>query len=574
MRKLIVVAVLAPSIAGGILCPKGSYLNATLAKCLLCPAGTFGSSPGLTTSNCSGPCTAGFYCPLGSTSSTPQECGPPTYFCPSGAPVRQVVAPGYYTTASSLARLGLDDSLDLSAYQAAAAQLPCDRGYYCLRGIRYACPPGTFGQTVGLQTSDCSGLCPPGTLTASWRLFKVKEGSYCPLASAMPTPCPPGVFGATSGLNTSACSAPCPLGSFCRSGTIAPEPCPAGLFGNATGLSRKECSLECSATSCVLPLCAAGYYCPLGTLAPIPCGSSSVYCPQGSSMPTAVSAGYYTIVTASLNSIDATLYLPGKRPSSQHERRFTALLSSVRAWYLLPQWLEISLSCWYFWFLRRAGVVCVYCSLPQWLLLARDTTPEGSPTYANNPCLDPSVYCPTGSPTPTVVTDGFWTVLSTDDARLRVSQQICPLGSYCVQGVAHLCPTGTFGNTTGLASSACSGRCNPGSICPRGTISPQGQPCPAGTYTTNGQQCLPCQPGFWCTAGASSPTQRECGDSTVYCPLGAANPLVVQAGYYAANANSPANANADFTTQIQCPIANTALIPQCPSITQGPNSAF
>ncbi|CAK4930274.1 unnamed protein product [Aphanomyces euteiches] len=187
MRKLIVVAVLAPSIAGGILCPKGSYLNATLAKCLLCP---------------------------GSTSSTPQECGPPTYFCPSGAPVRQVVAPGYYTTASSLARLGLDDSLDLSAYQAAAAQLPCDRGYYCLRGIRYACPPGTFGQTVGLQTSDCSGLCPPGTLTASWRLFKAKEGSYCPLASAMPTPCPPGVFGATSGLNTSACSAPCPLGSF------------------------------------------------------------------------------------------------------------------------------------------------------------------------------------------------------------------------------------------------------------------------------------------------------------------------------------------------------------------------
>ncbi|KAG9401129.1 hypothetical protein AC1031_009884 [Aphanomyces cochlioides] len=568
MHKLIVVAIIAPSIAGGILCPKRSYLNATLSKCLLCPAGTFGASPGLTTSNCSGLCTAGFYCPLGSTSSTQQECGPPKYFCPSGTSVRQVVAPGYYTTASSLARMGLDDSLDLSPYQA-AAQFPCDRGYYCIRGIRYACPPGTYGQTVGLETSDCSGLCPPGTFTASCRLFTVKEGSYCPLASAMPTPCPPGVFGATSGLNTSACSAPCPLGYFCRSGTIAPEPCPAGLFGNATGLGRKECSLECSGTSCVLPLCVAGYYCPLGTLALIPCGSSSLYCPQGSSMPTAVSTGYYTIVTASLNSIDATLYLPGKRQqwatkslttrvSQQACEPGTYCLNGLKS--LCPAGTYGS----------SAALASSACTGP---CPSGYYCPEGSPGYANNPCLDPSVYCPTGSSTPTLVTDGFFTVLSSD-ARLRVSQQICPLGSYCVQGVAHLCPMGTFGNTTGLASSACSGRCNPGSICPRGTIPPQGQPCPAGTYTTNGQQCLPCLPGFWCTAGASSPTQRECGDSTVYCPLGSANPLVVQAGYYAANANSPANANADFTTQIQCPIANTALIPQCPSITQGPNSAF
>lgn len=37
-----------------------------------------------------------------------------------------------------------------------------DYRYFCLAGIKYACPPGTFGWSSGLSTPQCSGPCAPG----------------------------------------------------------------------------------------------------------------------------------------------------------------------------------------------------------------------------------------------------------------------------------------------------------------------------------------------------------------------------------------------------------------------------
>lgn len=45
----------------------------------------------------------------------------------------------------------------------------CNPGTYCLNGIVYDCPAGTYGDSYGLYSSKCSGLC--------------RRGYYCPSGS-------------------------------------------------------------------------------------------------------------------------------------------------------------------------------------------------------------------------------------------------------------------------------------------------------------------------------------------------------------------------------------------------------
>ncbi|GMF12012.1 unnamed protein product [Phytophthora lilii] len=81
-------------------------------------------------------------------------------------------------------------------------------------------------------------------------------------------------------------------------GTITSLPCPAGTYGATPGLASSACSSTCSSVNggliCLPAPCPAGFYCPLASTEPIECGSVSVFCPEGSSMPTAATAGYYT----------------------------------------------------------------------------------------------------------------------------------------------------------------------------------------------------------------------------------------------------------------------------------------
>ena len=65
------------------ICPAGSYcVNGVKTEC---PAGSYGSNEGLTSSECSGLCEAGYYCPAGSTSSTANDCGSVDKYCPAGS---------------------------------------------------------------------------------------------------------------------------------------------------------------------------------------------------------------------------------------------------------------------------------------------------------------------------------------------------------------------------------------------------------------------------------------------------------------------------------------------------------
>lgn len=70
-----------------------------------CPGGTFGSSEGLSTANCSGLCLGGYYCPPGSISPTEYPCTHmqpsdkhASYYCPEGSHVPIPTRLGFYVT--------------------------------------------------------------------------------------------------------------------------------------------------------------------------------------------------------------------------------------------------------------------------------------------------------------------------------------------------------------------------------------------------------------------------------------------------------------------------------------------
>ena len=88
-------------------CPKGYYCNRGARH--KCPAGRYGSETGLASSDCSGPCKAGYFCPEGSTSATHSLCGadktkPRTYFCPAGSSEAILLGDDYYMGAEASRR--------------------------------------------------------------------------------------------------------------------------------------------------------------------------------------------------------------------------------------------------------------------------------------------------------------------------------------------------------------------------------------------------------------------------------------------------------------------------------------
>ena len=65
-------------------CEEGRYCVGGVAS--FCPAGRYGNTTGADSADCSGQCTAGYYCPLGSTLPTQTTCGDATVYCPQVCP--------------------------------------------------------------------------------------------------------------------------------------------------------------------------------------------------------------------------------------------------------------------------------------------------------------------------------------------------------------------------------------------------------------------------------------------------------------------------------------------------------
>ena len=77
-------------------CPIGKYCPIASTIPTACPAGRYGGKYGLYNDTCSGNCTGGYYCPLGSVTAQQEHCGNPKYYCPIGTPLRRLVDKGYH----------------------------------------------------------------------------------------------------------------------------------------------------------------------------------------------------------------------------------------------------------------------------------------------------------------------------------------------------------------------------------------------------------------------------------------------------------------------------------------------
>lgn len=88
-------------------------------------------------------------------------------------------------------------------------------------------------------------------------------------------------------------------------------------------------------------------------------------------------------------------------------------------------------------------------------------SPSPRPATSPIPCGNSTVYCPAGSSRPTAVSPGNYTLGGASESG-RTAEEVCPKGRYCHQGVAVLCPPGTFGEQEGLDNAECSGPCPAG----------------------------------------------------------------------------------------------------------------
>ena len=130
----------------------------------------------------------------------------------------------------------------------------------------------------------------------------------------------------------------------------------------------------------------------------------------------------------------------------------------------------------------------------------------------------------------------------------------CPLGHYCTKGTVkeEPCQPGTFSPSKGLSSclpcpsgytcpntTMVSGQpCSTGHYCPPGQRMPKGMQCPEGTYLPREyarfrNECLPCQPGFYCETPGLSNSTGPCAAGYI-CQGGdkMPTPTACPAGYY------------------------------------------
>jgi hypothetical protein len=142
-----------------MLCQPGRYSTGAARECSPCPAGTYGSSAGLTSAQCDGPCSPGHACPSGSTAATTVQCGVGQYSS-GGVGECSLCPPGSYGSVSGLTS------------QACSG----------------ACPAGRFGSQPGLVTAACSGACDVGFECPgeAWRRLRLCIGFPC--VGAVPKP--------------------------------------------------------------------------------------------------------------------------------------------------------------------------------------------------------------------------------------------------------------------------------------------------------------------------------------------------------------------------------------------------
>ena len=448
-----------------------------------CAAGRFGGSPELQTSDCSGLCSAGYYCGPASNSSTQEPCGSVAVYCPSGTSDRLSVSAGYYSTP------------DTAPESLRVGQTICNPGHFCEGGVQQPCSAGRYGPGTGIAT-ECSLLCregyycPAGSVTdAPNECGSVDK--YCPTGSGVPLAVPPGRFSTGGTTRTRTATELCPAtGVYCPGDGVI-SPCPAGRYGAGPGLSLANCTDGCT----------AGYFCPPQSVngTAEPCGGPDVYCPAATSVRRLVPVGSYSTPLSSPADVRESFAEcpPGSTCSGGVRSecppgRYNDKFGHTTECPLCPP-----------------GYFCT-----------------GGTTSPSLTCDTPDVYCPVGSSAPLPVGDGNFSIAT--GSSLYFAQEVCPPGSHCAAGVKHACPGGRFGSLPSETRSLCEGPCAAGWYCPAGSVSPTQEPCggthlacpeatperltlapgeysvPTDAPAEHRVGILPCGPGHFCNNGNRS----------------------------------------------------------------------
>lgn len=135
-----------------------------------------------------------------------------------------------------------------------------------------------------------------------------------------------------------------------------------------------------------------------------------------------------------------------------------------------------------------------------------------------------------------------WPILTLGDRNNEDASTSCMPGSYydSRSGLCLECPAGRYGSLSGLQSKECSGSCQMGCFCKRGSIQPCEEKCPSGRFgQSKGLATEACsgltEPGCYGEAGATSSCPYTCGSVNMYCPEGANTPTAVSTGFYTLN---------------------------------------
>ena len=287
-------------------------------------------------------------------------------------------------------------------------QLICPKGMYCASGEKKECPAGTYGGTLGLESTTCSGEC--------------GAGYFCD--------------GGSTDYRTDACGDGAINASavYCERGSKAPKLVTNGWYSGRGGLALLPGETrDASFLATKQTKCEAGFFCQYGIKAE--CGSPAVICAVAATDRTLVEAGYFSVGGTNTTRSDVELcplghfcaggvktQCPASRYGSTRGLEEASCTGPCETGYVCP-----------------AGSTSGSAS--NFKCLAGHYCPSGSTVSDANMCGGADVYCPAASTAPVdVPTDSYSTPVE-DDARMRSSVRKCEPGWQCVGGVRSPCTT-------------------------------------------------------------------------------------------------------------------------------------
>ena len=242
-------------------CPAGQYSLGAATSCTSCAAGLYGSSGGATSAACSGTCGAGQYSTAGSTGGARDDlCG--TRNQESLASIRCVVSRLgqvvlHAPRARTEQRLEYLRRVVAAVRRASTRWLVRPRAQHVPRDstvrrrerlLRHALARARLGSTRRQARQVGDKWVRNFFIFCRWwslhwcRLCMCYFHSWSACAS-----CPAGTFGSTTGLTSASCNGSCPAGQYSLAGATSCTSCAAGLYGSSGGATSAACSGTCGA---------------------------------------------------------------------------------------------------------------------------------------------------------------------------------------------------------------------------------------------------------------------------------------------------------------------------------------